>query len=403
MIGNKRKNGFASLLLTVPLSLGFMAPAVAAPLTDPCEETSIGTVCPTSTQVLNAEGTDYAGTIFLTSDWQEKIPSLEQSCIPVYEDGAPVDLECNYTLEVGGGEGATSVPTSADFKDEKATGAFKNLGFSTVPGFFYESVQKERVFLFQNPSDQPLTVSDVTGYVLQPDLNGASTNHAVVAEGTNVLTKPVTDFTVPAGEQVELTLTVSEPLVSMLRMNADGDLSGLGNVTRYDYTINGKTYWFEEYSGLGSLAPNDDLSGDYKKTDAVMIAEIFTPRDVAGSLPGYMEIGYSGHFTSLTRQMNTSYYAPESVPEPVVPPTVTPEPVVPPTVTPEPVVPPTVTPEPVVPPTATPEPKKDHPSTGIDMNAVSGGLALGSVMLLSGGLYIAAISIKTRKGPKSNK
>jgi hypothetical protein len=253
-----------------------------------------------------------------------------------------VNADATATIGSFGFANTRPVYFSDDETSVPAGDRYGFLGYSTVPGFFDRIETTERHLRFTNTTGAPFTVTDLSARTVLPELPGDSRTTQVTPDGTDVADTPFNDVLVPAGETVTLDFTTTDTLVSTVRTNSDGRLTGMGTVTLFTATVDGREYTFTETDAFGSV---QDVPY-FTPNPALSTADFFA--DCAESSVPSGDLGICGFFGSTQVLLDASFYR-VTPPAPEVPETPTPE--VPETPAPE--VPETPTPE--VPETPTPE------------------------------------------------
>jgi hypothetical protein len=233
---------------------------------------------------------------------------------------------------------------------------FSQFGLSSVPSFFGFTEQNERGAYVVNYGDQPLTLTDVQAEVFAPKFPGASATTSVVPAGTSLLTAPVAPRVVAPGETAYINFPTAEPVVSVVRTNDSGAITGVGSAVRYSFTLEGRTYRFDDVRGFSSASTT---TGSEATLDAAMFGDC--THSVDGSTLPVIDI--TGCAWAEISGAGVTYEQPALIPVPEVPTPETPAPEVPTPETPAPEVPTPETPAPEVPTPETPAYEVPTPET----------------------------------------
>jgi hypothetical protein len=205
---------------------------------------------------------------------------------------------------------------------------FNFLKYTAISDIFYVAESHTRTARVTNTSDVAFTVSNISAELVDGGYAGDSETHHADADGTTVLTTPVDDLVVAAGETAFIQFETLDPVVSTVRTNAAGEVTGIGSVTRFNYTINGEDYWFSESAGFGSAQFNRFAVPNPQESTENLFPPCGLGGDGTGTADPELTIGLCAWFSVQSIQFDSSYYSPVVAPPEEENPDVPDEPVV---------------------------------------------------------------------------
>lgn len=267
--------------------------------------------------------------------------SLATTATAAENQGSPADSETwrsQSILTTDGTDYAGEIAfdnTRTGYANEGTTGTvpagerYDFLKYTQISDIFYVAEQHTRTTRVSNTTDEAFTVSGITASLISKDYAGETVTHLADPLGTNVLTAPQADIIVPAGETVFLQFDTLDPVVSVVRTNENGEVAGIGSITRFDFTINGENYWFKDSAGFGSAQvldftdPNPELSTE----NLFPACESESTGGGSNGTNPEIWIGMCAWYSTQSMQFDASYFTP-SAPTPEEPVTVPEEPTI---------------------------------------------------------------------------